>query len=362
MLFRHHFNCKFAPALLSLVTTLCLLTAFTTAQAQSNVRLGNVQVATAPNAPPVFEIDLPRSLPAGSSIKLASPYAHAQAGFAYPLWLSDAAIQVKLRRGQAQALMIQAKRSPAQNEHELLLELSQGSGASKLVPYVFLTDPIAPSSADLPMPERPASGEPAPEARPTLAEVIERLGSQPNQGVATADSLPSTTPNAITAASQPRQTPQKIQKPKAKKAIAIPTAPALNTAPALPAPVQTLVSEAPQTAASAPAPTASSDAIAAAAPVAAPPLATSPSWLSRQINNPLNLALAAIALLLLAYVVVRVWQTKRAAKANGLPVLNRETGFQPTSHGAANTVFGLSDQEAVAMQQQWAQQKMNIKT
>jgi hypothetical protein len=367
MLFRHRFNCKFAPLLLSLATALCLLTAFTPAQAQSNLRLGNMQVITAPHTPPVFEIGLPRSLPAGSSIKLASPYAHAQAGFTYPLWLSDADITVKQRRGQPQALMIQAKRSPAQSDHELLLELSQSSGASQLIPYVFLTDPIAPSSADLPMPELPESGEPAPEARPTLAEVIERLGNQPrqpNQGATTANTLPPLITDATVSAARPRQMPQKIKKPAARKAVRVqppktetvaPTAAATATAAAAAVPPAAAPPETP----------ASGPVVAASAPaalVSAPTDATNPTWLSRQLANPLNLALAAALLLLLAYVIVRLWQAKRAAKAKNVPVLTRETGLQPTSHGAANTVFGLSDQEAVAMQQQWVQQQMGKKT
>lgn len=350
--------------------------------AQSNWQLGNVQVASLPNTPPTFEIGLPRSLPAGSSVKLASPYAHAQAGFAYPLWLSDADITVKQRRSQPQALLIQAKRSPAQSDHELLLELSTGSGVSQLIPYVFLTDPITPSSTDLPMPALPASGEPLPQARPTLAEVIEQLGNQPNTAIpsaSTTTALPPKTTEATVSAARPRQIAQKIQKPTAKRAIRVQSVNPEAVVPSTPLlPQKTAAAaeavSAPASAASAPVVATSAPASAVALPVAPPaalqptppavatPTTTSPSWLSRQLANPLNIALAALTFLLLTYVVVRIWQSKRADKAKNVPILTRETGFQPTSHGAANTVFGLSDQEAVAIQQQWVQQQMGKKT
>jgi hypothetical protein len=352
------------------------------AQSTPSIRLAEPQITDRENGSVSYEIALRAPLPEGTTATLASPQIHQTKGFEYPLWLSDATMEVQQRTGQRPSLRIQARRSHAGDHSEIMLAFTSNNN-TYFVPYVL---PVAstlgtPRGAPLPPPPtepyvltnpqdaitngiirnppvNPASPRPMAQHQPRTSAIN-------NQHFATR-SAASASANAPYSAA-PQAAPSTRQSPPARTQAALlphvtPNVPSAASPPSL---SETTI---PSAAASQPEPplTAMSAPVAAPSTALPPPLPTptpTPTPTAQQtmpaLQANLMWAIGAVAALLLLYLLIRQWRNNRNKQRSQASVLARDTQFQPTDRsGAGNTVFGLSDSEAVAMQQQWQQQML----
>ncbi len=312
---------------------------------------------SAPHSAMVFELvptpSMARHLTPVTTAKLATPTQYAQNGLTYPVWLSDASVHVKTRSHQRQTIVVEAKRGNPALATDLLLSLNN-QGIRSLEPQTVLFDSVS-----------TFAGEPMPP---------ETTVNQHDLASGFADALKSSTPITfplVVATTSP--VPARGEPLPAEPAITLP----------LPAPQATRnkadVASAQQTRRSRPVPTSSMPttpmaptsqtlpvvALVASAPIVVapplpsrsppirPPVKTTSGWEIWLEEWPL-IAGAAATLALLIYTAMRLWNSyakRQASNPAPSPELSPE-------NQAANTVFGLSDQEADAVHKKWLNQKI----
>lgn len=335
---------------------------FNTASAQT-IQLGKPYLIASDSNQLVIElpISLPGPADSASAVRLANPSDHYQNGLHYPAWLNDATFLLRQGNLQRPTLRIIPKRGHPEPTTDLLLEFLI-EGKRYLKPYHLLLEQpsnfvgsaIPEVVADAPPPPLPPAPSPYPVvAAPTLGDVQSprsmSSGSRNrlNQRSDIKKSARSLTKsksqtNMGTSSSQPN--------PIADKAITPHSQLPNNVSPTLP-------------------------------PGTQPQQATAQTELKPAPQQQLNVANkqhsklksafmsdwplitgGVLMLVLLCYVLYRLWQSKRADRSNKRFLqTQRNKGFLVTSsHQFANTVFGVSDEKANDMHQQWFDQK-NLK-
>jgi hypothetical protein len=341
-----------------------LFTAGSYAQLDTPIRLGEPQITAGTDGSVAYEIAIRTALPHGSTAKLASVQIHKAKGFNYPLWLSDANVEVKQRAGQRQTLRIQVQRPSPYDQNEIMLAFTN-NGHTRFAPYTLQTDNSQHKSEGKPMPSPPADTDILANPLEAIANgIVRNADAVPPQAQRKQNNTVTSSPNFSARTSTKIEPKQPLKKPAPTR-----TAPALVAASASDAASgsanpMSAASE-PASVLSAPTTTPSATVVATSAagptPLAAPATAALPppqTAASKMLQGTLVWALGAVAALLVLYLLVRLMMKNRSAQRDNAPVLTRETQFQTSRGGAANTVFGVSDSEAEALQQQWQQQKI----
>ncbi len=322
-------------------------------------------VLSAPGEPLVFELaatpDLARHLTPVTTAKLATPAQHAQLGLAYPLWLSDANFTVKTRARQRQSIVLEAKRGNPELSTDLVLALNN-NGVRVLEPstlifdklYTFAGAPMPPARQSAPSDLAQAFASALKTTKPiAFAAPMPQLSANPtaNQTQVTSTTTVSApaVPHHVSESISPihsqavASSPQNAQV--AKKMARAPTVTAsspVSLPASLPAsaPVVASSQAIPNKALQASAPTPPPRAAAPIQPKRTP-VARTEDWLT---DWPLLAGISA-GFLLLLYLIFRLLKNRAKSRQT------RAT-LSPTEQ-AANTIFGLSDEEAEAMRKKW---------
>ena len=303
------------------------------------IRLGTPAVLSAENEALAIEIPILQGLNASSRVRLALPAAHNQRDTAYPTWLSDAVLSIKNRRQQRRVLFIQAQRGNPELVTEMVLEF-ETDGKSTFKPYTLMLDRINSFGKDTSPDPIAAIAQSTWSKAPTSTLETQSVGNK------ISFASPEVPPVAVAPPKKPA-----VQAKKANGARA--DTPSLMPPPPIPA------SEIPNSAATAP--TNPATTTATTPPSGASPQSPSPArppvkaaWYADWETWAMGAGLVLI-LLLLFYVMSRIRQARKATFVRRAPTLTtKQAQFQETQLGSqANTVFGLSDQEANEMHQQW---------
>jgi hypothetical protein len=338
------------PALGALLFS--LLAHHTIGHAQSPVML------SAPHSTMVFELvptpSMARHLTPVTTAKLATPTQYAQNGLTYPVWLSDASFSVKTRTHQRQTIVVATKRGNPTLTTDLLLSLNN-QGVRSLEPQTVLFDTVSPFAGE-PMPPATTANQPdlasgfadslKSSALITFPLTVATTSPVPARAVQSLDESAITPPTPALQATRTKKIivalAQQTGRSRPVPTSSMPTTPMARTSQPLPA--VALVASAP-IAVAPPLPSRS--------PPMRPPVKTASGWESWLEEWPL-IAGAAAALVLLIYLAMRLWRSRaKRQKSNQAP----SSELLPENQ-AANTVFGLSDQEADAMHKKWLSQKI----
>ncbi len=319
-------------------------------------------VLSAPDAPLVFELpaapSLTRQLTTTTTAKLATPAQHLERGLAYPLWLSDANFTVKGRAGQRQSVVVEAKRGNPDLTTDLLLTLNN-KGVRSLEASTLIFDKIHAFAAAALMPPANLAIHPV---RAGVFAVLPnttapiQFPDAPPKPLATSQAAPPShsdahaRPDAVSNAgsnASPYVSQNVNPTPPKRMVVATSQQNAKGSAKAQPVTLPTI---------------SASQAIPdKASQTAIPEIQATPSLTVRPSNVPAAklkplpepgwlddwplIAGAVTGLLLLAYLVTRL------LKKRSKPQAFENTRSQ--SEQVANTVFGLSDEEAEAMHKKW---------
>jgi hypothetical protein len=310
-------------------------------------------------APLIFELPLDastvQSLSANTTIRLATPAQHAAQGMNYPQWLSDASFSVKNRPQQRLTIVVAPKRGNPELSTELLMTLNN-SGRRSFKPLHLMFDTVS-RFVGMPLPTVAAvstSQEEKPDLSVLLTPVIRF------ESVAETTPVPEQ-PHLSSSRGLPTQPMPTTDKPKANTSIPKPkdkTATANSKVIAPQVIIATLASA--PVASPAPAVSSLTQTVAPKMPVRItkplpPPASGLDDWLAQwpMLAGGLVVALALLYLLTQAF---RRW---RGRKANQLPTTfldPRPTALSPEESGA-NTVFGVSEEDANAMHAKWLREQ-----
>ena len=324
----------------------------------SYVCLQTASLAQAPillsseGAPLIFELPLDasttQSLSANTAIRLATPAQHTAQGMVYPEWLSDASFSVKNRPGQRLGIVVTPKRGNPELSTELLLTFNN-AGRRSFRPLHLMFDTLSRFAGE-PLPAATASATPNPtDDKPNLTAQSAPVISFPASPVATSTPIPeqlqapSTNTSLASAGHQPKSNSSlRARSPSASIGMTpVPTAPVPANAISMP----TLPATPPMPARN-------------AKPLPAPSPA-SPYDLDSWLQNWPTLAGGLALLLALLYLVKRALKGWRERRGNQLPTTFLEpkpTALAPEESGA-NTVFGVSEEEANAMHAKWLREQ-----
>ena len=333
--------------LLTLFIYVCLQT---TSLAQAPILL------SVEGAPLIFELPLDasttQSLSANTAIKLATPLQHIAQGMAYPEWLSDASFNVKNRPGQRLSIVVAPKRGNPELSTELLLTLNN-AGRRSFKPLHLMFDTVSRFVGE-PLPTTTASVTPTEDKPDTVAAQPAPVIRFPAAPVATSAPIPpqpqTLSTNTSLAVSAGNQTPPRSNSTLRARSTSGP----IGMAPIAPAPVPAKTISAPTLPAITPLPLPARS----VKPLPALPPA-SPYGLDNWLQNWPTLVGGLALLLALLYVINRAFKSWRERRGNQLPTTFLEpqpTALAPEESGA-NTVFGVSEEEANAMHAKWLREQ-----
>lgn len=328
-------------------------------------------VLSAQGSPLVFELaatpDVARHLTLETTAKLATPAQHAERSLTYPLWLSDANFSVKTRARQRQSVVVEAKRGNPELSTDLLLVFNN-RGVRTLEPSTLIFDKIN-IVAGAPMPPRSQAAQL--ELASGFASALKTTApirfSVPEPGPAPVP-VPTITPKQTLVA-----TSHAVSQPSVENHVNVSLPPIYSETAQRQSTARKVIVK------TASVPASDSKAISVMASQASPPVAqvayglqptlpaqalnTAPSSIlpprpspprpqsplppptTSWMNDWLLLAGAATAVLLLIYLLAQLF--KNRAKSRQSKAKSSPTDF------AANTVFGLSDEESEAMRKKW---------
>jgi hypothetical protein len=304
--------------------------------------LGQPQVISNSGEATRLEIPIAQPLPSHSQVRLASPESHAQMGVPYPNWLGDASFEIKPASRQRQALHVQAKRINPATANDMVLEFYQ-DGVVRRKAYSFLLD-----SADA-APNAAADANRVNHAQPAWKE-------RPLPHAVAFENAP--------AANKPTAKPKRKSGSAAKSADA-PTADAAKAATAASPALASNAVNAPLAFASSAtatpvvaAPVAQNATAPAPAP-AKPKTASMWDWLLEWQT----LAIGFVAISLLGLLFYRFKQKREERRTAQVTAFAQQTRFQVSKPevSQANTVFGLTDQEAQDLQKSWLDRQLGGK-
>lgn len=309
-------------------------------------------------APLIFELPLDastvQSLSANTTIRLATPAQHAAQGMNYPQWLSDASFSVKNRPQQRLAIVVVPKRGNPELSTELLMTLNN-SGRRSFKPLHLMFDTVS-RFGGMPLPTVAAastSQEEKPDLNVLLTPVIRF------ESVAETTPVPEQPHLSSSRTLLPTHPTPTIDKPKANTSIPknkTATASSKVTAP------QVVIATPASAPVASPAP-----AVSSLMPPAAPkmpvrmakPLPPPASGLDNWLAQWPMLAGGLVVALALLYLLAQAFKRWRGRRANQLPTTfldPQPTALSPEESGA-NTVFGVSEEDANAMHAKWLREQ-----
>ena len=308
-------------------------------------------------APLIFELPLDastvQSLSANTTIRLATPAQHAAQGMNYPQWLSDASFSVKNRPQQRLAIVVVPKRGNPELSTELLMTLNN-SGRRSFKPLHLMFDTVS-RFVGMPLPTVAAvstSQEEKPDLNVLLTPVIRF------ESVAETTPVPEQ-PHLSSSGTLPTHPTPTIDKPKANTPIPKNKTATASSKVTTPQVVITTPASAPV---ASPAP-----AVSSLMPPAAPkmpvrmakPLPPPASGLDNWLAQWPMLAGGLVVALALLYLLTQAFKRWRGRRANQLPTTfldPQPTALSPEESGA-NTVFGVSEEDANAMHAKWLREQ-----
>jgi hypothetical protein len=298
-----------SAACASFVLRIVVLTYGLLANAQplpDTIHLGSLQILSSPSAAPVFEIAVSNPLPSNTQVRLAPPHSHAAKGYAYPLWLSDAAYSIKVRPGQRQSVQVLTTRAQPSASSEIILEFSV-NGGKRFASYYLLLD--QPSSF---------SGQPLPAAL-TPYEYYLQFDNPAPSSVKPAPEPLANPPTIATNSNITMTTPFSSRRVQPKKATLPPAIANIDPPPKQPSEQAALAFTAPPL----------GPQVTASMPASFSQVAASQPQAQELLSDSLIGIMAIIVALLVLLILYRLWRSRQAQHTQKNPFLPDNTQFSP---------------------------------